>query len=239
MTDRAIRKWIAQGRLPATRYGGRWLIDQTDLEVRDSCRLREETQWHSETTKNHGERSPGFKAASTRQSKTSGNWSYSDSGRRAEMAKATLDARKEADALRTELLSRTGITAGIVGKTPIRGLLGTPTPTELMVMRDSRDHAASLENAEMRTAKLKLANQAGDTFLAKAIAQAAATQGWSDIVNTYADSATRNTQRTRGTRRHPLRPYDQHRGRPFTIHAPSEIGAATTSVLEAIARGLA
>ena len=26
---------------------------------------------------------------------------------------------------------------------------------------------------------------------------------------------------------------------PFTIHAPSEIGAATTSVLEAIARGLA
>ena len=34
VTDRAIRKWIAQGRLPATRYGGRWLIDQTDLDVR-------------------------------------------------------------------------------------------------------------------------------------------------------------------------------------------------------------
>ena len=166
------------------------------------------------------------------------NRSYSDSGRRAEMAKATLDARKEADALRTELLAERESRRESLEKR-LFGLLGTPTPTELMVMRDSRDHVASLENAEDAQLKLKLANQAGDTFLAKAIAQAAATKGWSDIVNTYADSATRNTQRTRGTRRHPLRPYDQHRGRPFTIHAPSEIGAATTSVLEAIARGLA
>ena len=53
-----------------------------------------------------------------------------------------------------------------------------------MVMRDSRDRAASLENAEDAQLKLKLANQAGDTFLSKAIAQAAATKGWSDIVNT-------------------------------------------------------
>lgn len=26
VTDRCIRKWIAQGRIPATRHGGRWLI---------------------------------------------------------------------------------------------------------------------------------------------------------------------------------------------------------------------
>ena len=61
-------------------------------------------------------------------------------------------------------------------------------------MRDSRDHAASLENAEDAQLKLKLANQAGDTFLAKAIAQAAATQGWSDIVNTYAATAPLGTR---------------------------------------------
>jgi excisionase family DNA binding protein len=33
VTDRAIRKWIAAGRLPARKHGGRWLIDRTDLQV--------------------------------------------------------------------------------------------------------------------------------------------------------------------------------------------------------------
>ena len=168
------------------------------------------------------------------------NRSYSDSGRRAEMAKATLDARKEADALRTELLAERESRRESLEKR-LFGLLGTPTPTELMVMRDSRDRAASLENAEDAQLKLKLANQAGDTFLSKAIAQAAATKGWSDIVNTYAATAPL------GTRSALEELADIPSGRmtniadaaTFTIHAPSEIGAATTSVLEAIARGLA
>jgi excisionase family DNA binding protein len=34
VTDRAIRKWIAQDRLPAKRHGGRWLINQKDLHVK-------------------------------------------------------------------------------------------------------------------------------------------------------------------------------------------------------------
>jgi excisionase family DNA binding protein len=33
VTDRAIRKWIAQNQLPAHRYGGRWLINRTDLQA--------------------------------------------------------------------------------------------------------------------------------------------------------------------------------------------------------------
>lgn len=48
------------------------------------------------------------------------NRSYSDSGRRAEMAKATLDARKEADALRTELLAVRESRRESLEKTPIR-----------------------------------------------------------------------------------------------------------------------
>ena len=34
VTDRCIRKWIVQGRLPATWHGGRWLIDRTALQAK-------------------------------------------------------------------------------------------------------------------------------------------------------------------------------------------------------------
>ncbi|WP_156662624.1 helix-turn-helix domain-containing protein [Mycobacterium sp. 1274761.0] len=33
ITDRCVRKWIAEGRLPATRHGGRWLIDRNALAL--------------------------------------------------------------------------------------------------------------------------------------------------------------------------------------------------------------
>ncbi|CAJ1504264.1 helix-turn-helix domain-containing protein [[Mycobacterium] kokjensenii] len=33
VTDRAIRKWCATGRLPATNCGGRWLINTTHLNT--------------------------------------------------------------------------------------------------------------------------------------------------------------------------------------------------------------
>ena len=129
------------------------------------------------------------------------------------MAKATFDARKEADALRTELLAVRESRRESLEKR-LFGLLGTPTPTELMVMRDSRDHAASLENAEDAQLKLKLANQAGDTFPSKAIAQAAATKGWSDIVNTYAATAPL------GTRSALEELADIHSGRMTTSRTP-------------------
>lgn len=33
VTDSAIRKWIRTGRLPATKRGGRWLINRNDLHA--------------------------------------------------------------------------------------------------------------------------------------------------------------------------------------------------------------
>jgi excisionase family DNA binding protein len=33
VTDRAIRKWIATGKLPATRHGSRWLINRNHLQA--------------------------------------------------------------------------------------------------------------------------------------------------------------------------------------------------------------
>ena len=34
VTDRCLRKWIAQGGLAATRHGGRWLIHRTALQAK-------------------------------------------------------------------------------------------------------------------------------------------------------------------------------------------------------------
>jgi excisionase family DNA binding protein len=34
VTDRCVRKWIAEGRLPATRRGGRWLIHRKALHAK-------------------------------------------------------------------------------------------------------------------------------------------------------------------------------------------------------------
>ena len=93
MTDRAIRKWIAQGRLPATRYGGRWLIDQTDLDVRalapkiaNALALKNYQQSRGQITRIQSRLNQTIEDIRN-------NRSYSDSGRRAEMAKATFDAR--------------------------------------------------------------------------------------------------------------------------------------------------
>jgi hypothetical protein len=116
----------------------------------------------------------------------------SDSGKRTEMARATLEARKQSKALRDEFVAerearRESLERRLFGLT-------APTPTELMVLRDSRDRAAALENEADAELKLKLANQAGDTFMAKAIAQVAATKGWREIVETYAETAPLGTR---------------------------------------------
>jgi excisionase family DNA binding protein len=33
VSDRAIRKWIASGRLAATKRGGRWLLDRNHVQI--------------------------------------------------------------------------------------------------------------------------------------------------------------------------------------------------------------
>ena len=165
------------------------------------------------------------------------NPSYSEQGRRAELAKATLRANQEAQALRAQFQAdresrRESLEKRLFG-------LRTPTPTELMVMRDSRDRAATLETSEDAELKLRLANQAGDAFMAKAIAQVAATKGWTDVVNGYAETAPLGTRSALeelasipfGTR---TKIAD---ATAFAIHPPQELGTADNSVLESIAGG--
>jgi hypothetical protein len=164
------------------------------------------------------------------------NRSYSEAGRRAEMAKATLAARKEADALKTAFLAeresrRESLEKRLFGLT-------APTPTELTVLRDSRDRARTLKTAEDAALTMKLANQAADSYMSKAIVHVAAANGWHDVVNIYAATAPL------GTRRALEELADIPSGRmtniadtaTFTVHAPKEIGAVTDHELETISR---
>ena len=80
------------------------------------------------------------------------NRSYSDSGRRAELAKATLQAKKEAAALKADFIAEREATRKSLQKR-LFGILGEPTHTELIVMRDSqrtsgRDHRRGHSDAE-------------------------------------------------------------------------------------------
>jgi hypothetical protein len=166
------------------------------------------------------------------------NQAYSPEGRRGEMAKATLEASKEAQALKAEFVAARESRRESLEKR-LFGLLGSPTATELMVMRDSGDRAATLESAEDAQLKLKLANQAGDTFMAKAIAQVAATKGWGEVVETYAAIAPLGTRA--GLEELAAIPAGPRTNigdaATFSIRPPQELGTADNSILESIARG--
>lgn len=165
------------------------------------------------------------------------NRSYSDSGRRAELAKATLQAKKEVAALKADFIAEREATRKSLQKR-LFGILGEPTHTELIVMRDSQERADAITDEDTAMRKLRRADLSGDSYMAKAVAERAAERGWNEVVNAYAETAPPSTRAA----------LDQLAAIPsgrrtgladsavFTIHAPKEIGAVANSELESIAR---
>lgn len=121
------------------------------------------------------------------------NKAYSDTGSRAEIAKAVLAARREANELKDKTVAERNSRRESLQRR-LFGIGGSATPAEMMVLRDSRDRAAAIENENQASTKLRLANQAGDTYMARAIAQIAFDKGWRDIVETYVDTAPLGTR---------------------------------------------
>src|SRR6478672_9087499 len=80
----------------------------------------------------------------------------SEGGRRAEIAKVTLAARKNAEALKAETRAARETRRAELERR-VFGIAGTPSPAELMVVRDSRDRAATLQSADEAQLKFKLA----------------------------------------------------------------------------------
>lgn len=118
---------------------------------------------------------------------------YSDQGKRTEMARLVRQARAQRDQLKSEFIGKREARRERLERV-LFGIPGEATPEQIMIMRDSRDRAAKLDGPEDAATHLALAQQAGDTFLAQAIAMVAANKGWNDVVNTYADKAPAGTR---------------------------------------------
>jgi hypothetical protein len=110
------------------------------------------------------------------------NTSLSEQGRRIEMAKALVDARKKVDRVKTEAVTarkqrRDELTRFLFGHASGEG--------DILAMRDARDRAAKLESADAAGSALRQAQLAGDRSLVKAITHAAVDNGWHGVVDDY------------------------------------------------------
>lgn len=114
------------------------------------------------------------------------NHAYSPSGRRTEMAKAVVAAKKESDALRNKFIAARNLRRESLQKS-LFGDLSTASSLEVANMRDADDRAERLENVGAAQALLDRARQRGDGVLARAVARHAYNQGWRDVIDTYAE----------------------------------------------------
>lgn len=121
------------------------------------------------------------------------NTAYSDAGRRVELAKLTVQARKERDTLKADFLAKRAERRTLLQRR-LFGLSSSPSAADMMLLRDSQDRAATIDSAEEAANRLALAHQSGDTFMAQAIAQRAANRGWNEVINTYAEHAPAGTR---------------------------------------------
>lgn len=118
---------------------------------------------------------------------------HTEQGKRTEMAKLVRQARTQRDQLKNEFITNREARRERLE----RVLFGNPdgaTPEQIMLMRDSRDRAAKLDGPQDAANHLALAQQAGDDYMAKAIAAVAARHGWNDIINTYVNRAPSGTR---------------------------------------------
>jgi hypothetical protein len=111
---------------------------------------------------------------------------YSQTGRKTEMAKAVLAARDHVTKMRSDHVvereTRQRNLARIVFGNP-DGVGGS----ELIAIRDAQDRAAQLDSADDAKAMLHRASQNGDGSLARAVAEAAFNRGWTEVAQDYAD----------------------------------------------------
>jgi hypothetical protein len=115
-----------------------------------------------------------------------GQRSFSDAGRKTEMAKSVLAARAQVDKMRSEFVAerearRAGLSKIVFGSAhELKG-------SDVIVNRDAQDRAAQLASADDAQAMLHRADQNGDDSLARAVAQKAFNQGWLEVSRNYAN----------------------------------------------------
>ena len=97
-TDRAIRNWCAGGRLPASRRGGRWLINRSQCPDPETDRLTRKENRRNALSDDAGQKAAvagSQRCVDEQLDSIRSNHSYSDTGRKTEMAKAVLASRAQ------------------------------------------------------------------------------------------------------------------------------------------------
>lgn len=118
---------------------------------------------------------------------------YSDQGKRTELAKLVREARTQRDELKKTYIAERETRRETLQRI-LFGIPGEATAEQLMIMRDSRDRAMKLKGPDDAATHLSLALQAGDRYLAQAIAMVATDKGWHEVIDTYADRAPAGTR---------------------------------------------
>lgn len=116
------------------------------------------------------------------------NQSFSESGRRGEMAQAVLQAKKDADSLRDKFIAARSMRRESLQKS-LFGDLSTASALDVSNMRDADDRAERLETVDAAQSLLERARDRGDGVLARAVARHAFNRGWRDVIDTYGEQA--------------------------------------------------
>jgi hypothetical protein len=163
------------------------------------------------------------------------NKSYSDAGRKTEMAKAVVAARAHVDKMGSDFVAERETRS----QNLYRIVFGTSSgggASELIADRDARDRAEQIPGPEDAKAVLHRANQNGDDSLARAIAEAAFRRGWLEVTQDYADQAGKRSaldllfEIKTGPR---TKLADSM---VFKVRNPEELGTATESTLREVAQ---
>lgn len=122
------------------------------------------------------------------------NPTFTDQGRRVEMAKVTLRAQRDADAQRDQFIRSRNARRSSLQRS-LFGINDGASPADVLVHRDSVTRAAALKSADEAQKLLDLSQRSGDASLSRAIAATAVSKGWSSVVDAYADGSSAYTQR--------------------------------------------
>jgi hypothetical protein len=164
-----------------------------------------------------------------------GQRSFSDAGRKTEMAKSVLAARAHVDKMRSDFVAeretRRQNLAQIVFGSP-KGAGGS----ELIANRDAQDRAAHLTNADDAEAMLHRARQNSDDSLAKAVAEMAFRQGWLEVSQDYADQTGKTGALDLLVASQPHPHANLADSAIFKVRNPEELAAASEPVLRNLAQ---
>lgn len=113
------------------------------------------------------------------------NRSLTDAGRRRELAAATLEARKQADAAKSQFAAERAQRRESLQRIAFGNPVNHLTEGDRLSMRDAHDRASRLDSEDAAKAMLNRAVLDGDESLAKAIGARAYERGWDAVVSEY------------------------------------------------------